>query len=223
MSTEDLSILADALTFALLVTIGGLVVWGVVRATWRRPALRRAMRVCLSAAALGAVGIAGVALWPAARQSVTTVAGAAGIDVERGGTSPSSDERDISGSGFVPSSPRGRTARVFEATTMSDGGVVLVPSPFSDPGQSSGSGTGSGGFGVDPPAVDPGSPPGGGGGASAPPPTTQPPPPTTQPPPPTTQPPPPTTPPPPPTTPPPPPTEPPDPSPPSDPPPVPTP
>ena len=38
MSTEDLAILADALTFALLVTVGGLTVWWVVRVTWRRPA-----------------------------------------------------------------------------------------------------------------------------------------------------------------------------------------
>jgi hypothetical protein len=189
MSTEDLSILADALTFALLVTIGGLVVWGVVRATWRRPALRRAMKVCLSAAVLGAVGVAGVALWPAARQSVTTVAGAAGIDVEHDATSDSSDERDIAGSGFVPSSPRGRPARVFEGGSMSDGGAVLVPSPFSDPGQGSGSDSASG---VEPPAVDPGNPPGGDGGGSGPP-STQPPPPSTQPPPPTTQPPSPTT------------------------------
>ena len=144
MSTDDLSILADALTFALLVTIGGLVVWGVVRATWRRPALRRAMKVCLSAAALVAVGLAGVALWPAARQSVTTAAGAAGIDVAQDASPTGFEDRDLGDPELVPSSPRGRTARVFEASTTSDGGALLVPSPFSDPGQA-GSGSGSGG------------------------------------------------------------------------------
>ncbi|MGZ8596505.1 MAG: hypothetical protein ACXWYJ_12655, partial [Actinomycetota bacterium] len=61
MSTEDLAILADALTFALIVTIGGLILWAVIRSTWRRPALQRAMKVSVSAAALIAVGIAGVA------------------------------------------------------------------------------------------------------------------------------------------------------------------
>ena len=48
MSIDDLANLADALTFALLVTVGGLIAWATIRATSRRPNLRRAMKVGLS-------------------------------------------------------------------------------------------------------------------------------------------------------------------------------
>ena len=75
MTTDDLSILADALTFALLATGAGLVMWAVARATWRRRGLRRTMKVGMSTTALVAVGLAGIAMWPAARDGVNGIPG----------------------------------------------------------------------------------------------------------------------------------------------------
>ena len=53
MSIDDLANLADALTFALLVTVGGLIAWATIRATSRRPNLRRAMKRACPAGAPG--------------------------------------------------------------------------------------------------------------------------------------------------------------------------
>ena len=75
MSTTDLNILADAVTFAMLVAVGGVIVYAIARSTWKRHALRHTLKVGLSVAALFVVAIAGIAVWPAAREGVNTAAG----------------------------------------------------------------------------------------------------------------------------------------------------
>ncbi|MGZ8632165.1 MAG: hypothetical protein ACXWZF_14575, partial [Actinomycetota bacterium] len=82
MSTTDLSILADAITFAMLVAVGGVIVYAIARSTWKRHALRHTLKVGLSVAALFAVAVAGIAVWPAAREGVNS---AAGVDLDEKG------------------------------------------------------------------------------------------------------------------------------------------
>ena len=72
MSTTDLNILADAVTFALLVAVGGLIVYAIARATWKRHALQHTLRVGVSVAALFVVAIAGIAVWPTAREAANS-------------------------------------------------------------------------------------------------------------------------------------------------------
>ena len=48
MSPTDLNILADAVTFAMLVAIGGIIVFAVVRSTWKRHVLQHSARVGIS-------------------------------------------------------------------------------------------------------------------------------------------------------------------------------
>jgi hypothetical protein len=141
MSTEELAILADALTFALLVTVGGLTVWWVVRLTWRRPALQRVAKVSVSAAALVAVGIAGVAVWPTARQGVTLAADAAGVDVAPSEPTEAFpfDENPVAS--LAPSTETGRPARVREVAAIgTEGGTPVAPSPPPPQGDPGGDG-----------------------------------------------------------------------------------
>jgi hypothetical protein len=62
MSIDDLANLADALAFALLVTVGGAISWALAHELSRRPVLRREARAALPGAALLAVVLAGGAI-----------------------------------------------------------------------------------------------------------------------------------------------------------------
>ena len=141
MSIDDLAILADALTFALLVTVGGLIAWAAIRATSRRPNLRRAMKVGLSSGALLAIGLAGVAMWPTARERVDSVTNSV-----VGGEPPSTIDPSVGEPLVAPepaptSSQAGTPSRVA-GPTGSDGAV--------DPSTSGNDGSGGG------PSADPG-------------------------------------------------------------------
>ena len=157
MSTEDLAILADALTFALIATVGGLILWVVIRSTWRRPALQSAMKVSVSAAALIAIGIAGVAVWAPTREGVTTVAALGGVDVGRSKTTEVLPFDETPVADFAPA-VKGRPARVVEVAAIGiDGGTDPSPTPGDLPGDPGGGGGGGGGGsgGTTPPPPDP--------------------------------------------------------------------
>lgn len=106
MTTDDLSILADALTFALLVTAGGLVMWAVARATWHRRRLHRAVKVGMSTTALVAVGLAGIAMWPAARDGMNGIPGLGTLNDQAENPGPKASSPDL-----VPPSPKGGQGR----------------------------------------------------------------------------------------------------------------
>ena len=190
MSTTDLSILADAVTFAIMVAIGGAVAYAIARAAWKRRSMPQAAKVGLSAIALVAVGLAGVAVWPSARSSVTTAADLAGFDVASIGPETDDPSLAFTNPTYVASAPRGRAARVWEAApSITPGGIDFTPPE----GTNTGSGPTNEG-----PTTETTSPGGGGTSTSTTtttPPTTTPPttePPTTEPPttePPTTEPP----------------------------------
>jgi hypothetical protein len=87
MSTSDLNLLADVLAFAGLVALGGLIVtlvdnYAVESFAWTRQAIRRTLRIGVSIAALVAVSLAGVAVWPATREGVNA---AVGVDLDARG------------------------------------------------------------------------------------------------------------------------------------------
>lgn len=90
MSTEDLAILADALTFALLMGAGGLIAWLVIRGVLRRPGVGQSVKVGLSAAALVVVGLAAVAQWPTARDVVDPGSDGEGDPSDQPTTAPTS-------------------------------------------------------------------------------------------------------------------------------------
>jgi hypothetical protein len=174
MTNTDLSILADAISFALIVTIGGLVVYAVARAVLRRT--RRQMLIAgLPAVALVAVALAGTAVWPFAREGVNE---AVGVRLDDSGRPLLSAE--LFGSDPVPLrafagvSDVGHPVRVLEVASIgSDGGVQPAALPGGGPpdgGAAAGSGGesdgndgsgdagdgGSGGGGTDPsPTVEP--------------------------------------------------------------------
>jgi hypothetical protein len=127
MSTTDLSILADAVTFAILVAIGGAIAYAVARATWKRHSLHPNVRMALSGLALVAVGFAGVALWPTARDTVTTAADIAGF--ETANTTVDDPLARIGDPTYTASPPKGRPARVFQAAPYTPGGIDLTPEP----------------------------------------------------------------------------------------------
>jgi hypothetical protein len=173
MTTDDLSILADALTFALLATGAGLVMWAVARATWRRRGLRRTMKVGMSTTALVAVGLAGIAMWPAARDGVN---GIPGLGPPQDQTeNPSSQD---SAPDLVPPSPevlRTRSGGGPVGTGQSSDPSSSDPSS-SDPSSDQATDPSS----TDPPTIDPTDPPSDPPTEPSPPPPTDPP---TQPPP----------------------------------------
>ena len=179
MSTTDLSILADAVTFAILVAIGGAIAYAIARAAWKRRSMHQTAKVGLSAAALVAVGLAGVAVWPTARDGVSSAAGIAGFD-DVSLDVPDEDPLAFTNPSYVASPPKGRAARVWEAAPGGaiPGGLDIAPPDGTNPTQ---------------PPGGPGtttSPPGGPGTTTSPPATTtSPPATTTQPPTTTTQPP----------------------------------
>ena len=140
MTIDELAILADALAFAMLVTIGGLTSWALSRELSRRPGLRRQVRAALSCAALLAVVLAGVAMRPTAGDGEVVVAKAA---VGPGGlraTNLSSESREAPLA--VPTSrPEGGILRSFEGSLGTEGAVEH---------STLGGGDGSGGHGDDP-------------------------------------------------------------------------
>ena len=140
MSIDDLAILADALAFALIVTIGGLTSWALSRELSRRPGLRREVRVALSCAALLAVALAGGAMRPTAGDGVDVVAKAV---VGPGGlraTNPSSEPREVPEP--IPASPSDDgMPRRLEGSLGTEGAVEH---------STLGGGGGSGGPGEDP-------------------------------------------------------------------------
>jgi hypothetical protein len=180
VSTTDLGILADAVTFAILATVGGIVVYAVARTLWRRDAVQQTMKLGLSVAALVAVALAGVALWPAARESVNTVAGV-----------------EVDGRGIFEDSSQDPAATVVDAPAAPDVGPAsdskrparVAAAPQSGSGPESGSPPSDDGGGPRPdgPPNDPNPPsdtPSTGPSLPPPPPsptTTTPPPPTTPP------------------------------------------
>jgi hypothetical protein len=173
MTNTDLSILAEALAFALVITIGGAVLYAVARATLRRTG-RQMLMAGLPVVALIAVALAGTAVWPFARQSVNE---AVGVRLDDQGQPIASadgsglDDRPTPGStgssglarpallftvasigtdgGVEPSAPAGRPPH--------DGAVDGGPDGGSDGGSGDGpGGGGSGGGGTDPsPTVEP--------------------------------------------------------------------
>ena len=129
MSTTDLSILADAVTFAILVAVGGAVAYAIARATWKRRSMHKSVKMGLSGVALVAVGLAGVAVWPSARDGVTSAAAIGGFDVDSAGTI-SNDPLARTNPGYISSPPKGRPARVFEAAPYTPGGIDLTPPTY---------------------------------------------------------------------------------------------
>jgi uncharacterized membrane protein YgcG len=145
MSTTDLNILADAVTFAVLVSIGGLIVYAVARSTWKRHALGHSVKVVLSVAAVVAIAIGGVVLWPAAREGVNT---AAGVDLDEEGDAIIPEEE------LEPPSPRpdldhsaaqGRPDRVREVRSEGTDDDEVEPSPSINGGGNNGGGGNGGG------------------------------------------------------------------------------
>lgn len=90
MSTEDLAILADALTFALLIGAGGLIAWVVIRRVFRGSGVGQGVKVGLSTAALVVVGLAAVAQWPTAPDVVDPGTDGEGDLVDQPTTAPRS-------------------------------------------------------------------------------------------------------------------------------------
>ena len=131
MSTTDLNILADAVTFAMLVAVGGVIVYAIARSTWKRHALRHTLKVGLSVAALFVVAIGGIAVWPAAREGVNT---AAGVDLdEQGDAIVPVDELEMPAPTADlehSAAANGRPARVREVASIGTDGEI-DPSPSS--------------------------------------------------------------------------------------------
>ena len=150
MTTDDLSILADALTFALLVTAGGLIMWAVARATWHRRRLNRTAKVGMSTTALVAVGLAGIAMWPAARDGMNGIPGLGTLNDQAESPGPKASSPDL-----VPPPPKGRSEPGPEAAPTST--AASSDAPVADTG--GGSGPSSGDQATDPPTVPPTVPP----------------------------------------------------------------
>jgi hypothetical protein len=80
MSSVDLHVLADAIAFALLVSVGGLLAYAILRFAWRRWRLRSGVALGIPVAA--ALLIGGFTLWPPLREGVND---AAGVDLDEEG------------------------------------------------------------------------------------------------------------------------------------------
>lgn len=155
MSVTDLNILTDAVTFAVLAALGGVIAYVVVRTAWRHIGGPKALKLGLSAGSLVAILFAGVAMWPVARSGAGT---AIGVTPDPG--TPGSQQSDelanpvpapgVNGSkivdparalGTATPGPTGQDAPATGGPGGTDGG----------PGPGGGGGSGGGG-------------PGGGGG-----------------------------------------------------------
>ena len=150
MTDTDLSILADAIAFALLVAIGGAALYAVARAALRR-ASRQVLIAGLPIAALVALALAGTAVWPFARESVKEAVGVH-LDDEGhpGGTAGEFEGVELPAPGFEGSNGMGHAARLFKVAWIgTDGGVDPgAPAGEGDDGASSGGSDGDPGEGT---------------------------------------------------------------------------
>ena len=174
MSTSDLNLLADVLAFAGLVALGGLIVtlvdnYAVESFAWTRQAIRRTLRIGVSIAALVAVSLAGVAVWPATREGVNA---AVGVDLDaRGDAVTDDDSQPAPGAPDLEhSSVAGQPGRVGSAASVRKGGALVADgTPLETAGSplgggSGGTGTGGGGGGTGGGGGGGGTGGGGGGG-----------------------------------------------------------
>lgn len=142
ISIYDLEILTDAMVFAVLVTIGGVVSWAFGRELSRRYGPRREVRVALAGAALIAVGAAAVAVRSTAGDALPIVARVASAHVgDRVAQRPALrlDEPEFRSDG-------GRTSRLDRSISSDDAvdslpvaGSAAAGGPAADPGTIPGS------------------------------------------------------------------------------------
>src|SRR5688572_29477616 len=166
MSIHDLSVLASALLFAVLVMSGGLLAWQLARAMWLPPSRRRAIRVGLSAGAIVAVAIAGSAMWPAALDDDAPVA--QGIEGTGSPRSTDDSSQPVIESTVPSSRDEGGAHRSHEQATAADESLgSSIPGANDGPdaldiGPSTDPGAGPGTEPTDPPSEPPvsGGPPG---------------------------------------------------------------
>ena len=169
MSIHDLSVLGNALMFAVVVTIAGLLARALTRAMWLGPSRRWAIRVGLSAASIVAVAMAGSAMWPAALDDDAPAA--QGIDGTGSPRLTDDSSQPVVASPLPPSRDEDGVARSHDQAAASgylgasiaganDGADGLDTGPSTDPGAGPGpEPTGPpGGSPVDPPSP-PGDPP----------------------------------------------------------------
>jgi len=142
VSIHDLEILADAMVFAVLVTIGGVISWVFGRELSRRHGLRRDMRVALAGAALIAVGAAGAVIRSSAGDAVPVVARVASApDEDRSANRPALrlDEPESRSDGGTSSRLEGSIG-TFDAVGSSPvAGSAGDDGPADDPGTIPGS------------------------------------------------------------------------------------
>jgi hypothetical protein len=159
MSIHDLSVLGNALMFAVLVTCGGLIARALTRAMWLRPSRRRAIRVGLSVGAIVAVAMAGGAMWPAALDDDAPVA--QGIDGTGSPRSTDDSSPPVVESPVPSSRDEGGAGRSHEQATAADGGLgASIPGANDGPdaldtGPSTDPGAGPGTEPTDPPSEPP--------------------------------------------------------------------
>jgi hypothetical protein len=138
MSTTDLHILADAIAFAFLVAMGGLIVYAVARSSWRRPEVRSLLRLGGPSVALAAVMLVGITAWPDLREGVND---AVGVDLDQQGEVIVPQEEVVEVA-EPPTPARGRSTTGHLALAAREG--------TGDPAQPSGTASiGSGGGGSD--------------------------------------------------------------------------
>ena len=165
MSTTDLQILTDAVTFAILACLGGALAYVVVRYAWRHLAGSRALKLGMSAGALLAILLAGAAVWPGEGEGDNV---AAGPPVDLAPTTDVSSGPDEAQAGPVPA-PSFEGSRIIDLAKAlgdrvagADGRVEPTPG---DSGTTGGDGGGNGGGG----SGGGGGDGGGGGGGGGPP------------------------------------------------------
>ena len=164
MSTTDLQILTDAVTFAILACLGGALAYVVVRYAWRHLAGSRALKLGMSAGAFVAILLAGAAVWPGAGEGDYV---AAGPPVDLAPTTGTSSEKDEDQAGPVPG-PSFEESRIMNLAKAlgnrvagADGQVEPTPGGSGttgggdDGGSGGGGGDGGGGGGGPPPSPSP--------------------------------------------------------------------
>jgi len=161
MSTTDLHILADALAFAFLFAMGGLIVYAVARSSWRRREVRSLLRVGAPSFAVAAFMLVGIAAWPDLREGVND---AVGVDLDERGEVivPQDEVVEVAYEPPTPALRRSTTGHLAQAaregtgdpTQPSDAASIGSGGGGSD-GAGGGSGGGDGGDGGDGGAGDP--------------------------------------------------------------------
>ncbi|HJR97471.1 MAG TPA: hypothetical protein VJ979_06160 [Actinomycetota bacterium] len=142
ISIYDLEILTDAMVFAVLVTIGGVVSWAFGRELSRRYGPRREVRVALAGAALIAVGAAAVAVRSTAGDALPIVARVASAPAgDRVAQRPALrlDEPESSSDGGRSSRLEGSIPSEDAVDSLPVAGSAAVGAPAADPGTIPGS------------------------------------------------------------------------------------